>query len=156
MLAGKRKRGEELVHQHVRHSLWEQGSPGGYNELLFACFDGEVAALQQRDAEYVEARRQSDGSDTCGSCSDNDSNLQCGRASGGKKTASPAACAGGKGAEGGERTAPLGASSKEDEERDYGIVQPRQAAKEGSGQEARRDWKEGTETWQVEHTRVQR
>ena len=44
-----------------------------YNELLSGCLDGEVAALQQRKAEYDEARRQPDGSDTCGSCSDTDS-----------------------------------------------------------------------------------
>ena len=45
VLAGKRKRGEELAHQHVRHSLWEQGSLEAYNELLFGCLDGEVEAL---------------------------------------------------------------------------------------------------------------
>ena len=37
---------------------------------MFGCLDGEVAALQQRKAEYDEARRQSDGSDTSGDCSD--------------------------------------------------------------------------------------
>ena len=45
VLAGKRKRGEELAHQHVRHALWEQGSLEAYNELLFGCLDGEVEAL---------------------------------------------------------------------------------------------------------------
>ena len=35
VLAGKKKRGEELAHQHVRHSLWEQDSLEAYNELLF-------------------------------------------------------------------------------------------------------------------------
>ena len=28
LLSGKRKRGDELVHQTVRHSLWEQGPLG--------------------------------------------------------------------------------------------------------------------------------
>ena len=70
---GKRERGDEPAHQPVRHSLWEQSSLGTYNELLFGCLDGEVAALQQRKAEYDEAKRQSDGSDTCGGCSDSDS-----------------------------------------------------------------------------------
>ena len=36
VLAGKRKRGEELAHQHVRHSLWKQGSLEAYIELLFS------------------------------------------------------------------------------------------------------------------------
>jgi hypothetical protein len=73
VLAGKRKRGEELAQQPMRHSLWEQSSLEAYNELLFGCLDGEVEALQQRKAAYDEARRQSDGSDTCGSCPDSDS-----------------------------------------------------------------------------------
>ena len=47
-LASKRKRGVELAHQPVRHSLWEQGSLEAHNELLFGCLDGEVEALQQR------------------------------------------------------------------------------------------------------------
>ena len=53
--------------------MWEQTSLEAYNELLFGCLDEEVAALQQRKAEYDEARRQSDGSDTSGDCSSNDS-----------------------------------------------------------------------------------
>ena len=68
----------------------------------------------------------------------------------------PAACAGEKGAESGERAAAWEASTNEAEERDHGIEQHRQAATEGSGQEARRDWKGGTETWQVEYARGQR
>ena len=70
---GEGERGDEPAHQPVRHSLWEQSSLEAYNELLFGCLDGEVAALQQKKAEYDEARRQSDGSDTCGSCSGSDS-----------------------------------------------------------------------------------
>ena len=75
VLTGKRKRGEELAHQHVRHSLWEQGSQQAYNELLFGCLDDEVEALQQSKAHYDEARRLSDGSDSCWShpCSDSGS-----------------------------------------------------------------------------------
>ena len=45
VLAGKRKRGDELAHQHVWHSLWEQDSLEAHNELLFGCLDGEVEAL---------------------------------------------------------------------------------------------------------------
>ena len=70
---GEGEKGDEPAQQPVRHSLWEQSSPEAYNELLFGCLDGEVAALQQRKAEYDKARRQSGGSDTSGSCSDNDS-----------------------------------------------------------------------------------
>ena len=72
-LAGKRKRGGELAHQPVRHSLWEQDSLEAYIEVLFGCLDSEVEALRQRKAEYDEARRLSDGSDSCWSGSDNDS-----------------------------------------------------------------------------------
>ena len=57
----------------MRHSLWEQSSLEAYDELLFGCLDGEVATLQQRKAEYDEARRQSGGSDTSGGYSDSDS-----------------------------------------------------------------------------------
>ena len=70
---GKRERGDELAHQPVRHSLWEQGSLEAYDELLFSCRDREVEALQRKRAVYDEAGRQSDGSDTSGSCSDSDS-----------------------------------------------------------------------------------
>jgi hypothetical protein len=70
MLSGKRKRGDVLAHQAVRHSLWEQDSLEAYNELLFGSLDGEVEALQQRKAVYDEERRLSDGSDSCWSCSD--------------------------------------------------------------------------------------
>ena len=70
---GKRKKRDEQAHQPVRHSLWEQGPLEAYNELLFGYLDGEVEALQRRKAVYDETRRQSDGSDTCGSCSDSDS-----------------------------------------------------------------------------------
>ena len=77
-MAGKRKRGEELAHQHVRHSLWEQGSPEAYNELLFGCLDDEVEALQQRKAQYDEARRLSDGSDSCWGYSGSDSGSEAG------------------------------------------------------------------------------
>ena len=72
-LTGKRKRGDELAHQPVRHSLWEQDSLEALNEVLFGCLDGEVEALQQRKAVYDEERRLSDGSDSCWSCSGSDS-----------------------------------------------------------------------------------
>ena len=72
-LAGKRKRGDELAHQPVRHSLWEQGSLEAHNELLFGCLDGEAEALQQSKAVYDEARRLSDGSGSCWSYSGSDS-----------------------------------------------------------------------------------
>ena len=72
-LAGKRKRGNELAHQPVRHSLWEQDSLEAHNELLFGCLDGEVGALQQRKAVYDEERRLSGGSDSCWSYSGSDS-----------------------------------------------------------------------------------
>ena len=64
-LAGKRKRGNELAHQPVRHSLWEQDSLEAHNELLFGCLDGEVGALQQRKAVYGGERGLSGGSDPC-------------------------------------------------------------------------------------------
>ena len=64
-LTGKRKRGDELAHQPVRHSLWGQGSLEAYNGVLLGCLDSEVGALRQRNAEYDEARRLSDGSDSC-------------------------------------------------------------------------------------------
>ena len=63
----------QLSQQPVRHSLWEQTSLEAYNDLLFGCLDPEVAALQQDTAEYDEARRQSDGGDTSGDCSDDGS-----------------------------------------------------------------------------------
>ena len=47
-LAGKRKRGDELAHQPVRHSLWEQDSLEAYNEVLLGYLDSEVGALRQR------------------------------------------------------------------------------------------------------------
>ena len=72
LLSGKRKRGEELASQAVRHSLWEQDSLEAYNELLFGHLDPEVEALQQRKAEYDEERRLSEGSDSCWSGADSD------------------------------------------------------------------------------------
>ena len=71
-LAGKRKRENELTQQPARHSLWEQGSLEAHNEWLFGCLDGEVVALQQRKAEYDEERRLSEGSDSCWSGADSD------------------------------------------------------------------------------------
>ena len=65
LLSGKRKRGDELARQTVRHSLWEQASLEAHNEVRFGCLDGEVEALQQRKAVYDEERRLSDGSDSC-------------------------------------------------------------------------------------------
>ena len=41
--------------------------------MLFGNLDGEVEALQQREAVYEEERRLSEGSDSCWSCSDSDS-----------------------------------------------------------------------------------
>ena len=46
---------------------------GGLRERLFGCLEGEVEALQRKKIVYDEATRQSDGSDTCGSCSESDS-----------------------------------------------------------------------------------
>ena len=63
-LTGKRKRGDELAQQLVRHSMWAQGSMEVHNELLFGCLDCEVEALQQRKAVYDEARSLSYGSDS--------------------------------------------------------------------------------------------
>ena len=71
-LASKRKREDELTQQPARHSLWEQGSLEAHNEWLFGCLDGEVVALQQRKAEYDEERRLSEGSDSCWSGADSD------------------------------------------------------------------------------------
>ena len=68
-LTGKRKREDELAHQPMRHSLWEQDSLEALTEVLFGCLDGEIEALQQRKAVYDEERRLSDGSDSCWSCS---------------------------------------------------------------------------------------
>jgi hypothetical protein len=69
VLAGKRKRGGELAQQHVGHSLWEQDSLEAHNELLFGCLDDGMEVRQQRNAQYDEARRLSDGSDSCWSYS---------------------------------------------------------------------------------------
>ena len=75
-MTDKRKRGEELTHQPVRHSLWEQDSLEACNELLFGCLDEEVEALQQYKAQYDEARRLSDGSDPCWSHTGSDSHSE--------------------------------------------------------------------------------
>ena len=72
LLSGKRKRGEEMASQAVRHSLWEQDSLEAHNELLFGHLEPEVGALQQRKAEYDEERRLSEGSDSCWSGADSD------------------------------------------------------------------------------------
>jgi hypothetical protein len=72
LLSGKRKRGEEMASQAVRHSLWEQDSLEAHNELLFGHLEPEVEALQQRKAEYDEERRLSEGSDSCCSGADRD------------------------------------------------------------------------------------
>jgi hypothetical protein len=71
--AGKRKRRHKLAQQPVRHSLWEQDSLEALNEVLAGRLEGEVRALKRRKAEYDEARRLSDGSDSCWSDSDGDS-----------------------------------------------------------------------------------
>ena len=71
-MAGKRRRGEELAHQPVRHSLWEQDSLEALNELLFGSLDGEVGALQERKAVYDEERRPSAGRDSCWSDAERD------------------------------------------------------------------------------------
>ena len=62
-LTGKRKRGDELARQPVRHLLWEQDSLEAHNEVLLGCLDVEVEAV------YDEEMRLSDGSDSCWSCS---------------------------------------------------------------------------------------
>ena len=69
----KRRTGEELAHQYVRHSLWEQESLEAMNGVLFGCLDPEVAAMQQRKAVYDEERRMSEGSDSCWSDAGSDS-----------------------------------------------------------------------------------
>ena len=83
LLSGKRKRGEEMASQAVRHSLWEQDSLEAHNELLFGHLEPEVGALQQRKAEYDEERRLSEGSDSCWSGADSDTDsaaeLEAGR-----------------------------------------------------------------------------
>ena len=53
--------------------MWKQDSFEACNEVLFDYLDSEVGVLKQRKAEYDVARRLSDGSDSCWSCSDNDS-----------------------------------------------------------------------------------
>ena len=75
-MTGKRKRGDELAHQPVRHSLWGQDSLEAHNEVQFGCLGGEVEALQQREAVYDEGRRLSDGSDSCWSYSGSDSDSE--------------------------------------------------------------------------------
>ena len=70
---GKRKRRHKLAQQPVRHSLWEQDSLEALNEVLSGSLEGEVRALKRRKADYDEARRQSDGSDSCWSGADSDS-----------------------------------------------------------------------------------
>ena len=57
----------------MRHSLWEQDSLEALNEVLAGCLEGEVRALKQRKADYDEERRQSEGSDSCWSGADSDS-----------------------------------------------------------------------------------
>ena len=71
--AGKGERRNELAQQPVRHSLWEQGSLEAQNEVLAGHLEGEVRALKQRKADYDEARRLPDGSDSCWSDSGGDS-----------------------------------------------------------------------------------
>ena len=73
VLRGKRKRGEGLDDQPVRHLLWEQGSLEAYTEVLFGNLDADVEALQQRKAVYDEERRLSEGSDSCWSNAGSDS-----------------------------------------------------------------------------------
>ena len=72
-LAGKRKRRHKLAQQPVWHSLWEQDSLEALNEVLSGSLEGEVRVLKRRKADYDEARRQSDGSDSCWSGADSDS-----------------------------------------------------------------------------------
>ena len=74
VLGDQRKKEEELEGQPVRHSLWEQDTLEAYNELLFGSLDAEVEAVQQRRAIYDEERRLSEGSDSCWSGAESDSN----------------------------------------------------------------------------------
>ena len=46
--------------------------------MLFGYLDSEVGALRQRNAEYDETRRLSDGSDSCWSCLDSCSDSDSG------------------------------------------------------------------------------
>ena len=71
--AGKRKRRHKLAQQPVRHSLWKLDSLEAQNEVLAGLLEGKVRALRRRKAEYDEARRLSDGSDSCWSDPDGDS-----------------------------------------------------------------------------------
>ena len=63
--AGKGKERHKLAQQPVRHSLWEQESLEAQNEVLSGLPEDEVRALRQRRADYDEARRLSEGSDSC-------------------------------------------------------------------------------------------
>jgi hypothetical protein len=71
--AGMRKRRHKLAQQPVRHSLWDLDSLEAQNEVLAGLLEVEVRALRRRKAEYDEARRLSDGSDSCSSGPDVDS-----------------------------------------------------------------------------------
>jgi hypothetical protein len=53
--------------------IWELDSLEAQNEVLAGLLEGEVRALRRRKAEYEEARRLSDGSDSCWSDPDGDS-----------------------------------------------------------------------------------
>ena len=54
----------------MKHSLWEQESLEALNEVLSGLLEDEVRALRQSRADYDEARRLSEGSDSCWSDSD--------------------------------------------------------------------------------------
>ena len=72
-LAGKREGNGELAQQPVGHPLWGQGSMRALNEVLSGHLKDEVRALEQRKADYDEARGLPDGSGSCWSDSDGDS-----------------------------------------------------------------------------------
>jgi hypothetical protein len=73
--AGNGKGRHEQAGQPVKHSLWEQESLEALNEVLPGLLEDEVRALRQNRADYDEARRLSEGSDSCWSDSDGDSGV---------------------------------------------------------------------------------
>ena len=71
--AGNGKGRHKQAEQPVKHSLWEQESLEALNEVLSGLLEDEVRALRQSRADYDEARRLSEGSDSCWSDSGGDS-----------------------------------------------------------------------------------
>ena len=70
--ASKERAWHKLAQQPVRHSLWEQESLEAMNEVLSGLLKDEVRALRQSRTDYDEARRLSEGSDSCWSDSEDE------------------------------------------------------------------------------------